>query len=93
MNLEKPNENLELSPEMRIRGCNTLEELYYVLRAMKQIEGSQQTHSAESVIGFIQQAEEEKGRGAAEVDVYLKFVTKNLGIREKARKLILGDLD
>jgi hypothetical protein len=69
---------LELSPEMRVRGCNTLDELYAVLRDLKEVRGKERVFPAEEIIGYIK-------------EVKLDHVTRSLGIRDTAKRIILHE--
>ncbi|HXK36655.1 MAG TPA: hypothetical protein VJ553_03680 [Candidatus Paceibacterota bacterium] len=88
MNQERPSEP-EISPEYRIRGCLGLDELYYVLRDLKEVQGSRQTYTAEQLIEQIEKAVFAHQHDlAVGVEMELNKVTKTFGIRDKARELI-----
>jgi len=88
MNHETP-EALRIEPEYRIRGCNTLEELYFVLRDLGEVQGMNRTYPAEKIITSIQSAADRHQKGLESVvEEALEGVTRTFGIRDKARELV-----
>jgi hypothetical protein len=66
-----------------------LDELYYVLRDLGEIQGSRQTYTPEQLIGQIEKAVFAHQHDlAVGVEMELNKVTNTYGIRDKARELI-----
>ena len=89
MNQEIPSGPLEITPEYRIRGCNTLDELYLVLRDLKEIPGKHRMYDAEELVRRIGDAVTLHMSGApGGVEAQLELVTRAYGLRDKARELV-----
>ncbi len=76
---------------MRVRGCNTLDELYLVLRDIGEIKGSRQTYTPDKLIEAIKNVEKLATDSPGAARSGLEYITNTYGIRDTVRRLVLHE--